>query len=487
MLSILLFFPAIAAIGVLLAGERAKLVAFSAAMIEFVLALVLAGGFDPAAGMQFVENSWWVRSLGISYYIGLDGLGLLLVLLTVFLVPLIILASFKHSYEKPGLFYALVLLMQTALIGVFISYDGFLFYVFWELALIPIYLICLMWGGKNRAAITLKFFIYTLAGSLLMLVALIYLWTKTPYPHSFEISRLYETTLSLDEQSWIFWAFFIAFAIKIPVFPFHTWQPDTYTNAPVAGSMLLSGIMLKMGVYGTLRWLLPVVPSAVQEWAPWAIGLCVAGILYASLIAMTQSDFRRLIAYSSIAHVGLIAAGVFSLTSSGLQGGIIQMLSHGVSVVGLFFIADILFRRLNSDEMESMGGIRNMAPVFSTFFLIILLASIALPLTSGFVGEFLILNGLFQYKPLIAGLAGISVILGAVYMLNAFKKINLGTENKEIKSFDKLSRTEWLVLTPLVIMIFWIGIYPSYFLSLAEPAVAEILDRVSRNSLTLNN
>src|SRR6185295_152002 len=249
------------------------------------------------------------------------------------LVPIIILSSFSHTYKNGPLFYSLILMMQMSLVGVFVALDGFLFYVFWELALIPIYIICLIWGGQDRVRITLKFFIYTLFGSLLMLVALIYLYLQTPGGHTFDINAFYALHLSASQQAYIFWAFFLAFAIKMPVFPFHTWQPDTYTDSPTSGTMLLSGIMLKMGIYGVLRWLLPVVPLGVTDWGTTAMVLSIIGVVYASCIAMVQKDFKRLIAYSSIAHVGLIAAGIFSLTMQGLQGGTIQMLSHGINVV----------------------------------------------------------------------------------------------------------------------------------------------------------
>jgi NADH-quinone oxidoreductase subunit M len=277
--------------------------------------------------------------------------------------------------------------------------------------------------------------------------------------------------LSSAQQAWVFWAFFLAFAIKMPVFPFHTWQPDTYTDSPTPGTMLLAGIMLKMGIYGVIRWLLPVVPQAVNDWGSLAMALCIIGIVYASCIALVQKDFKRLVAYSSIAHVGLIAAGVFSLTLQGLEGGMIQMLSHGINVVGLFFIADIIMSRMNTREMGELGGIRNVAPQFGTYFIIILLATIALPLTNGFIGEFLLISGVYQYNAWMGAVAGLTIILGAVYMLVAYQKISLGEKNNRTSSFIDLSLNEKLVLIPLVIMIFWIGIYPKPFLDIAEPSM----------------
>ena len=471
MLTLLIFFPLIAALLTAASGKQAGRNAFIFALIELIISIAMIIQFIPTDGFQFSQNISWVSSLGIRYNVGLDGISILLVLLTTFLVPVILLSSFNREYKNPALFYSLILFMQFALIGVFSALDGFLFYVFWELALIPIYLICLIWGGQDRFRITLKFFIYTLFGSLLMLVALIWLWYQTPGTHTFDLATFYSLNLSSSQQSWIFWALFLAFAIKMPIFPFHTWQPDTYVDSPTPGTMLLSGIMLKMGIYGVLRWLLPIVPQAADAWGLTVIVLSVAGIIYASLIAMVQKDFKRLIAYSSIAHVGLISAGIFSLTYQGIQGGVIQMVSHGIVVVGLFFIAEIINSRMETRDMNKLGGIRNHAQQFSTYFFIILLASVALPLTSGFIGEFLLINGIFQYNPIVAGIAGLTIILGAVYMFRAFQKISLGESNNHTIKFTDLNTREKSVLIPLVIMIFWIGIYPDTILNIAGPSV----------------
>ncbi|CAN5443224.1 NADH-quinone oxidoreductase subunit M [soil metagenome] len=479
MLSVLIFFPFVAALATLLAKENAKHIALGAAIIEFALSVWMVIQFNPQGGTQFVVDYWWVPALGISFKVGMDGISMLMVLLTTFLIPVIILSTFSNISSRISrlpLFYALVLLMQMALIGVFVALDGFLFYIFWELALIPIYLICLMWGGKDRLRITLKFFIYTLSGSLLMLVGLIYLYLQTPGVHTFDLQAFYKLHLPATEQGYIFWAFFAAFAIKMPVFPFHTWQPDTYTDAPTPGTMLLSGIMLKMGIYGVIRWLLPVVPLGVNEWGTTAIVLSVIGVVYASCIALVQKDFKRLIAYSSIAHVGLIAAGIFSMNIQGLQGGMIQMLSHGINVVGMFYIADILMSRMHTRNLDELGGIRNVAPAFATYFVIILLATVALPLTNGFIGEFLLINGLYQYNAWMAAVAGLTIILGSVYMLVAYKKITLGETNKLTEHFADLTMQEKSVLIPLVVMIFAIGIYPKPLLDIAEPSVKNLLD-----------
>ncbi|MBK7387907.1 MAG: NADH-quinone oxidoreductase subunit M [Bacteroidetes bacterium] len=431
--------------------------------------------FDPNGGMQFVFDKWWVESMGISFKVGMDGLSLLMVLLTNVLVPIIIFSTFDRDIVDFKNFYSLIFLMQFALVGVFTSLDGFLFYIFWELALLPIWFICLLWGGADRIRITLKFFIYTLSGSLFMLVALIYLYLQTPLPHTFSLDSFYELALTPSQQGWIFWGFFLAFAIKIPIFPLHTWQPDTYTNAPTQGTMLLSGIMLKMGLYGIIRWMVPVIPDGIAEWAWLAMGLSVVGIVYASAMAIAQKDFKRLIAYSSIAHVGLIAAGIFSMNMMGMQGAVFQMLSHGVNAVGLFFIADILIDRYGNREMKDMGGIAHVSSPFAITFTIILLGSVALPLTNGFVGEFMLLNGVFQYSGWLALFAGLTVIFGAVYMLRAYQRIMLGEAGEASKSFRALTSNEKILLYIIVALVIVNGVYPKPLLDIAGPSLSAIL------------
>lgn len=431
--------------------------------------------FDPNGGMQFVFDKWWVESMGISFKVGMDGLSLLMVLLTNVLVPIIIFSTFDRDIVDFKNFYSLIFLMQFALVGVFTSLDGFLFYIFWELALLPIWFICLLWGGADRIRITLKFFIYTLSGSLFMLVALIYLYLQTPLPHTFSLDSFYELALTPSQQGWIFWGFFMAFAIKIPIFPLHTWQPDTYTNAPTQGTMLLSGIMLKMGLYGIIRWMVPVIPAGIAEWAWLAMGLSVVGIVYASAMAIAQKDFKRLIAYSSIAHVGLIAAGIFSMNMMGMQGAVFQMLSHGVNAVGLFFIADILIDRYGNREMKDMGGIAHVSSPFAITFTIILLGSVALPLTNGFIGEFMLLNGVFQYSGWLALFAGLTVIFGAVYMLGAYQRIMLGEAGEASKSFRALTSNEKILLYIIVALVIVNGVYPKPLLDIAGPSLSAIL------------
>ncbi|HEX8515050.1 MAG TPA: NADH-quinone oxidoreductase subunit M [Bacteroidia bacterium] len=475
---LLIFFPLVAALLLLMVkGEQVRKAALAAAVIEFAISVAAVAQFQHNADAQFEFNMPWISSLGINLHVGMDGISLLLVLLTTFLVPVIILSSFRKPYSNSPRFYSLVLAMQFALVGVFVALDGFLFYVFWELALIPIYFICLLWGGDDRAHVTFKFFVYTLGGSLLMLAGLIYLYLHTP-SHTFDISELYAAGRKMDvpHQGYVFWAIFMAFAIKMPIFPFHTWQPDTYTTAPTQGTMLLSGIMLKMGIYGVIRWLLPIVPLGVEHWAFFAITLAVIGIVYASCIAIVQTDFKRLIAYSSIAHVGLIAAGILAGNTQGVQGAMIQMISHGVNVVGLFFIVDIIQKRAGTRDIMSLGGIRNVNPQFAVMFLIVLLGSVALPLTNGFVGEFLLINGLYQFNPWHAAFAGLTVIFGAVYMLRSYQSVMLGETKPVTSGFAPLEGYEKTVLVIICAAVIVFGVYPKPLMDISEPAVTRLVE-----------
>jgi len=474
---ILILFPLALSLATLLLEKEQALRFFvlGGALIEFGIMVAAFVQYRTSCHCQLLFRAGWLTNMGISLKFGMDGISLLLVALTTFLVPIIILSSFSHTYRRPATFYSLLLFMEMALVGVFTAFDGMMFYIFWEMALIPAYFICAVWGGNDRIRITFKFFIYTFAGSLLMLVALIYLYFSTPFPHSYDIQDLYAAVLTPGEQTWIFLAFFVAFAVKIPVFPFHTWQPDTYTESPAAGSMLLAGIMLKMGIYGMIRWMLPICHVAVHRWGPAALVLAVAGIVYASVIALRQKDMKRLVAYSSIAHVGLIAAGVLVLTIHAMQGAVIQMVSHGINIVGLFLVIDLVEQRTKTRNITDLGGLALKAPRLAIFFMLILLGSIALPLTNGFVGEFLLLLGIFEYSALFSAIAGVTVIFSAVYMLWMYQRTMLGPANDITAEVRDLSRVEMAALIPLIIMIFWIGIAPGFFLDTALPDVMTIL------------
>lgn len=474
---LLLGFPLLASLMVLASGNKwASKLALTLSVIQLGITAYAYLLFKQQGAEAFYFFKEWISSPKISLHLGLDGLSLLMVVLTNFLVPLIILSAFNRTIERQAGYFSLILLMQFALNGVFMAYDGMVYYIFWELALIPIYFIALRWGGPNRVPVTLKFFIYTLAGSLLMLFGFITLYWYNP-SQSFDIRDLYNAAICSCNQGWLFWTLFLAFAIKIPIVPFHTWQADTYKEAPTQGTMLLSGIMLKMGTYSLLRWLLPILPAGVAEWGPLAITLCVIGIVYASVIAIMQQDLKKLLAYSSVAHVGLISAGIFALNMQGFQGSVVQMLAHGVNVVGLFFCADIILNRTNSLNVDGLGGIRNLAPQFNTLFMIVVLGSVALPLTNGFIGEFLLLFGVYEYNTWLSVFAGLTIILGAVYMLRMFQRVMLGSVNENVPVFADLYWNEKIVLGAIAAVILVLGIYPKPIMEIAEPALQLILDK----------
>ncbi len=435
--------------------------------------------FQHVCPCNFSVNIPWISSLGINFHIALDGISLLMVLLTNLLIPLIILAGFGRKQERANVLYSLILFMQTSLVGVFVSQNAILFYIFWELALIPIYFIVLIWGGERRNVITLKFFIYTLIGSLLMLVAFIYLFHLTSNT-SFELKDFYNLSISAFDQNWIFLFMFLSFAIKMPLFPFHTWQPDTYTTAPTQGAMLLSGIMLKMGIYGALRWLIPITPLAVVTWQNTIIVLSVIGVVYASFLAFRQKDLKKMIAYSSIAHVGLIGAGIFAGTFHSMQGVMVQLFAHGIYVVGLFYVSDILEDRLQTRQIADFGGIRKIAGNFTILFFIIVLGSIALPLTNGFVGEFLLLLGIYEFNPWFAIIGGLGMIMGAVYMLFTYQRIMLGETNDLTLGFKDLKLHEWFVLIPICVLILFLGIHPQPLIDLTQSKILEIISHLKQ-------
>ncbi|UEG52899.1 NADH-quinone oxidoreductase subunit M [Mucilaginibacter daejeonensis] len=477
--SLLIFLPLLAAIALLfIKGNAVKNVALLFGLAELALGLYFLSQFKSDANLQFVTDVAWMPKMGIYFTAAIDGINIIPILLTVVLVPLIIGTTFKHEYKNPSVFYALILFMQFGLLLVFTAFDAFLFYVGWEVALIPIYFICGMWGGENRIKVTLKFFIYTFAGSLFMLLAILYLYQQTP-DRTFDIHKFYALNLTVKQQSWVFAAFLLAFAIKMPIFPLHTWQPDTYTEAPAAGTMLLSGIMLKMGIYGAIRWMIPVAPIGFYEYQNNPLWLAIAGIVYASIIAFKQTDGKRLIAYSSIAHVGLIAAGLLAWNMQGLQGAMIQMFNHGLEVVGIFFIIDIIQRQLNTRNVTDLGGIAKVAPHLAIAFLIIVLGSVGLPLTNGFIGEFLLLNGVYRYNMWMGIVAGLTIILGAVYMLRYYKNVMQGSTNTLTATITDITMSEKLILGVICVLVIVIGVYPQPLMHLSEQAVNVLMNEVN--------
>jgi NADH-quinone oxidoreductase subunit M len=426
------------------------------------------------------HQSEWMQPLGSSFAVKLDGMGQLLCLLTALAYPLVFAGTWHSSYKKANQFFALMLLAQAGLMGVFLAMDALLFYFFWELALIPMYFLCSQWGGEKRIRVTFKFFIYTFVGSVLMLIGILYLQSKTA-DNSFSIESFYKLGQSGMTNTWVFWFFLAAFAIKMPIFPFHTWQPDTYEQSPTATTAILSGVMVKMGLLGLIRWLLPVLPLNFYEWSDAIPPLALAGLIYASLIAIRQDDIKRLVAYSSIAHIGLMCAAVFTVTKYGMQGVMIQMFSHGINIIGLWIIISVIERKYGTRKLSELGGLAQKAPAMAILFVIIALANIALPLTNAFVGEFLMFNGLLNvkshYNIWFVVMAGMGIILGAVYTLNMIRKIFYGETNTVTAGAQDLRLNEKLVLGVIVILILWFGIYPQTMLNLTEGISQELLDQ----------
>ncbi len=470
---LLLFIPLVAGILGFFVKEQkgASNLAIAASVVTLLTAVV--GIYAMPASMHQFEATW-LPSIGASFSVSLDGMSKMLVLLTAISMPLILIATRNNNYTNAGAFYALMSLAQAGLMGVFISMDALLFYFFWELALIPVYFLCSIWGGEKRIAVTFKFFIYTFIGSLFMLVGilLVYLHTKD---HSFAWSAFTNTDLTSGEETLPFFLFFIAFAIKMPIFPLHTWQPDAYEQAPTATTMVLSGVMVKMGLFAVIRWVLPMFPFAASTFAMPIIIVSVVGMIYASLIAIQQDDIKRLIAYSSIAHIGLMAAAIFAGGELGLQGVQVQMFNHGINVIGLWIIANAIESTLGARKLSELGGLATKAPTMAILFVVLAFANIALPLTNAFIGEFLLFNGLFQYNIWIAAVAGVSIILGAVYTLQMVQKVLFGDVSAITANATEINSYSKWVLIVIVVCIVALGVYPQPLIDLTKDSVNALL------------
>ncbi len=479
-LSLVTFFPLLAVFILLFFSSRAekgiKVFGIIFSIIHFLISLKLLFDFDYSVyKLQFVEKSKWIAShfLNSQYFIGIDGISLFIILLTTFLMPIIFLSTYSGITKKVKSFYINMFLLEVGILGSLVALDLFLFYVFWEIMLIPMYFIIGVWGGERRIYAAIKFFIYTMAGSLLMLLGIMYMYRVAG---TFDVFKLYGYHFSLKEQIYLFSVFAIAFAIKVPVFPFHTWLPDAHTEAPTAGSVILAGVLLKLGTYGFLRFAMPLFPDAMVKFAPYVIILAIVGIIYGALVAMVQKDIKKLVAYSSVSHLGYVMLGLFALTIYGMQGGMLQMINHGISTGALFLLVGIVYERKHTRLISEYGGIAKVMPLYATFFMIVTLSSIGLPLTNGFVGEFSILLGTFksswQHAWIYTAFAATGVILGAVYMLWMYQRVFFNTEpSEENKNLEDLKIREIAYLVPLVIMIFWIGIYPSFFFRRMEKSV----------------
>jgi NADH-quinone oxidoreductase subunit M len=475
--SLILIILLVGAFATFLAGDKfASKVALFFSLAALVCSIVLLNHYNLGENINLLST--WISKPTIYFSLQADGLSLAMLLLTAALTPIIIFSSFGNDYKNSKSFYALILFMAFAMTGTFLAADGILYYIFWELSLIPIYFIALLWGNgdaEERKKAVIKFFIFTLAGSLFMLAAFAYLYQKT---NNFLLVDLCQVKLSGTEQFWIFLAFFLAYAIKIPLIPFHSWQASVYQKAPTVGTMLLSGIMLKMGLYSVIRWQLQIAPLAAKQYIYVFVAIGIAGVIYGSIVALRQKDLKKLLAYSSLAHVGLIAAGAYTLTIDGLRGAVLQMISHGFVIVGLFLAAEIIFRRFQTNTISEMGGIRSQAPKFTSLFMILVLASVALPSTFNFVGEFTVLYSLSQINIWFAILGGTTIILGAYYMLKMFQNSMLGETNTKI--FSDITLNEGISLTVIVAVLFFFGFYPKPIIDLITPSLESILVSINR-------
>ncbi len=481
LLSLITFLPLLGAAFILVirgnsedVARNARNVALWTTLINFALSLLIWIGFDPSTpAFQFVERVPWI-SEGISYSMGVDGISLLFIILTTFLMPICILASWKSITVRVKEYMIAFLILETLMIGVFSALDLLLFYLFFEGGLIPMFLIIGIWGGPRRVYASFKFFLYTLAGSVLLLLAVLAMYFQAG---TTDIPTLMTTSFSPSLQIWLWLAFFASFAVKMPMWPFHTWLPDAHVEAPTAASVILAAVLLKMGGYGFLRFSLPMFPDASVYFTPLIFTLSVIAVIYTSLVALMQDDMKKLIAYSSVAHMGFVTAGIFTFNTQGLEGSILLMLSHGVVSAGLFLVVGVVYDRMHSRRIDRYGGLVHRMPKYAFFFMIFMLASVGLPGTSGFVGEFLVLLGIFQVNTWVAFLAATGVILGAAYMLWLYRRVIFGELTKaDLRHILDLDRREVAVFVPLVLVIMWMGIYPSSFLSVMHVSVANLLE-----------
>jgi NADH-quinone oxidoreductase subunit M len=491
-----LFIPLIGAILLLFvnrgAGVLARGFAFAVSGLSFIVSLTLYFGFDHTnPDFQFVTNIPWIASIDAGFRVGIDGMGLLMVMLTTFITPIALLCSFDSIKKREKEYYIMVLLLQFAMTGVFVSMDIFLFYVFWELILIPMYFIIGIWGGKGRLYATVKFFIFTVVGSLFMLVAVVWLASYAAGDGSFTTdflkirSALEANGIEYGVEKWLFWGFAISFLIKVPLFPLHTWLPDAHTEAPTPGSVILAGVLLKMGTYGLIRFNLDLFPAASIANAQIISFLAVVGIVYGAIVAMIQTDIKKLVAYTSVSHLGFVVLGIFSMTEEGLQGAIIQGVNHGLSTGMLFLLIGIIYERRHTREISDYGGIARVMPAYTAFFGIAMFSSIGLPILNGFVGEFLTLVGAFTSTVLdnqwyaIVGTSG--VIFAAVYLLWMFQRVFLGElKHDENKSLQDLTKSEWAMLVPIVVFIVWLGVYPNTFMKFSSSSTEKLVKKIEK-------
>jgi NADH-quinone oxidoreductase subunit M len=488
-LTLVTFFPVLGVVLLLFVPRHRhdtfKSVSLIVAYVTLLLSFLLYALFDPLAdGMQFTVNIPWVTSLGIHYHLGIDGISLFLIILTSLLTVLAILASWNSITTGVKGYFISMLLLETGMIGVFSALDLFLFYIFWEVVLVPMYFIIGVWGGPRRIYAAIKFVLFTMFGSLLMLVAILYLlfaYQNYSGEYSFDMLKIMQMPIPYRTQLWLFAAFGLAFAIKVPMFPFHTWLPDAHVEAPTAGSVILAGVLLKMGTYGFIRICLPMFPEASIAFLPYISVLALIAIVYGALVSMVQKDIKSLVAFSSVSHMGFIMLGMFALNLQGMEGSVLQMINHGISTGALFLIVGMIYERRHTRLIDQFGGIAKVMPTYAAIFMIVTLSSIGLPLTNGFVGEFLVLIGAFKANNLYGIIGAAGVVLSACYMLWMYQRVFFGkVTREENKRLTDVSWREKIILIPVVVLIFWIGIYPKPFLERIEPAVKQVLVQVSK-------
>jgi NADH-quinone oxidoreductase subunit M len=485
-LTLVTFLPLVGALFILVVrgdaesvARNARFVALWTSLCTFLISLVLWFGYDPnAVGFQFEERAEWIPSFGIMYHMGVDGVSVLFVLLSTFLTPLCILASWEAIEVRVKEYMIAFMVLETMMVGMFCALDMVLFYIFFEGVLIPMFLIIGVWGGARRVYSAFKFFLYTLAGSVLMLVAILAMYVQAG---TTDIPTLMTTAFPPAMQSWLFWAFFASFAVKVPMWPVHTWLPDAHVEAPTAGSVILAGVLLKMGAYGFLRFSIPMMPEASVEFTPIIYVLSIIAIIYTSLVALAQEDMKKLIAYSSVAHMGFVTLGIFTGVPQGISGAMFQMLSHGVVSGALFLCVGVVYDRMHTREIARYGGLVHRMPIYAAVFMVFMLGSVGLPGTSGFVGEFMVLMGSFQANTWAALFATTGIILGATYMLYLYRRVIFGELTRaDLKSIADLDRREIAIFAPLVLMVLWMGIYPKPFLDIFAPSAQAISERYNK-------
>ena len=495
LLSLILFTPLAGAVLLLFvkkdSEDTIRWIANAVAALGFLVSLPLWFWLDQATpDWQFVERHDWIPSIGAEYHLGVDGFSALLILLATLMGFIAILSSWTAITTRVKEYYIFLLVLQSGMIGAFVSLDFLLFFLFWEVMLVPMYFLIGIWGSANRLYSAIKFFLFTLVGSVVMLLGILAVYFyhhEVTGVYSFDITRFHELNMPFDLQWWVFLAFFLGFAVKVPMFPFHTWLPDAHTDAPTAGSVILAAVLLKMGTYGFIRFSLPILPEATRAAVPWVVALCIIGIVYGALVAMAQRDWKRLVAYSSVSHMGMVMLGMFALNAVGITGSIVQQINHGISTGALFLLVGVVYERRHTREISEYGGLSKVMPAYAAVFLVMTMSSIGLPALNGFIGEILILQGIFVVNKIWAGFAATGIVLGAAYMLWLYQRTMFGTvDNPKNENLPDLNLREWATFIPLLILAVWIGLYPKPFIDRLDTSVSRVMSRVNSADVQLN-